>query len=211
VASKLEIYNRALYHLGERRLASLTESREPRRALDDHWSSGVGYCLESAMWNFAIRAMEVNSSASVAPDFGYTFAFQKPDDWVRTASLSDNERFDPPLTDYRDEVGFWWADSDPLYVTFVSNDTGYGFDLGNWSESFSEFVATRLAVLICERITGGEAKLDKLERKEIKAKRTAVSRDAMNEASKFAPIGTWVTSRRAGSSRPFRRANGIVG
>lgn len=211
MASKIDIYNRALYHLGERKLSGLTENREPRRALDDHWSSGVGYCLESGLWNFAIRAMEVNSSASVTPDFGYTFAFQKPDDWVRTASLSDNERFDPPLMNYRDEVGFWWADSDPLYVTFVSNDTGYGFDLGNWSESFSEYVAVHLARKICKRITNGADMEAGLRKEEINCKREAISRDAMNESSKFAPLGTWVTARRAGSSRPFRRANSIVG
>ena len=33
-ASKLSIYNQALGHLGERRLATLSEPREPRRVLE---------------------------------------------------------------------------------------------------------------------------------------------------------------------------------
>lgn len=211
MTDKLSVYQRALYHIGERKLASLTENREPRRALDDHWSSGVGYCLEAALWNFAIRAVEVASSPSVVPTFGFTFAFAKPDDWLRTASLSDNERFDPPLTSYRDEVGFWWADSDPLYVTYVSNDTSYGFDLSKWPESFSEYVAVHLARMICKRITNGATMHADLRKEEAQCKLTAVTRDAMNDSVKFRPLGTWVRSRVAGSSRPFRRANSIVG
>ena len=70
MTSKLEIYNRALYHIGERKISSLSENREPRRALDDHYTSGVTYCLESALWNFAIRAVEVESSTSIEPTFG---------------------------------------------------------------------------------------------------------------------------------------------
>jgi hypothetical protein len=211
MADKLSIYSRALYHLGERKLSSLTENREPRRALDDHWSSGVGYCLEAALWNFAIRAVEVASSPSVTPTFGFTFAFAKPEDWLRTASLSDNERFDPPLTYYRDEVGYWWADVDPLYVTYVSNDTSYGLDLSRWPESFSEYVSVHLARKIVKRITNGNSEHADLRKEEAQCKLTAVSRDAMNDPVKFMPLGTWTRARRAGSSRPFRRANSIVG
>lgn len=211
MATKLEIYNRSLYHVGERKLSSLTENREPRRTLDDHWSSGVGYCLEAALWNFAIRAVEVESSASVTPTFGFTFAFAKPTDWLRTAMLSDNERFDPPLNNYRDEVGYWWADSDPLYVTYVSNDISYGLDLSQWPESFAEYVAVHLARKICKRLTNGSTEHADLRKEEAQCKLTAVSRDAMNEGVKFRPVGTWVRSRSIGSSRPFRRANSIVG
>ncbi len=209
--AKLDTYNAALSKLGERRLASLTENREPRRELDVHWSANAAYCLEAALWNFAIRAVEVESSPSVTPTFGYTFAFEKPDDWIRTASLSDNDRFDPPLNEYRDEAGFWWADSDPLYVTFVSNDTSYGMDLSLWPESYADYVATRLARLACKKITGSSDMVADLRREETKTRASAISKDAMNEGAKFRPLGTWVQSRFAGGSRPFRRANSIIG
>lgn len=209
MATKLEIYNRALAHLGERKIASLTENREPRRVLDDHWESNADYCLEAAMWNFAIRAVEVESSASVTPTFGYTYAFEKPSDWIRTAMLSASDKFEPPLMEYRDEAGFWWADVDPLYVTFVSDDTSYGADLSLWPESYAEYVAVRLARVACKRIvSSGEALVD-LRREERQCKATAVSKDAMNEAAKFRPQGLWVASRLAGSpynGQRYRRA-----
>ena len=210
MASKLEVYNAVLVdHLGERRLASLTENREPRRVLDDIWTNGVTYCLEAALWNFAMRAVEVESSPSIDPTFGFQYAFEKPDDWLRTASLSDNERFDPPLTCYRDETNYWWADSDPLYVTYVSDDTDYGLDLSLWPESFVDYVTAHLARKACKRITGNKTDAGELRKIEAQCKLSAVSRDAMNEAAKFRPLGTWVNARTAGgqySGQRYRRA-----
>ena len=48
----LALYNIALFAIGERAIASLTESREPRRLLDEVWSRGVGAttaCLEQGL------------------------------------------------------------------------------------------------------------------------------------------------------------------
>ena len=46
-SDRLDVYNGALRRLGSRRLASLTENREPRRVLDDIWNNGalVNYAL----------------------------------------------------------------------------------------------------------------------------------------------------------------------
>ncbi len=46
VTTKLQIFNGALRMCGERKLASLSEDRQPRRLLDDEWADGaVDYCL----------------------------------------------------------------------------------------------------------------------------------------------------------------------
>jgi hypothetical protein len=194
VASKLGIYNAALLILGERKLSSLSEAREPRRALDDAYDDGVGYCLERGFWNFAMRAIQADSSASVTPTFGYNYAFAKPSDFVRLHSFGGTETFDPPLMTVVDEPNYWYANVDPLFVRYVSNDTAYGLDLSLWSETFSDYVANRLAVKTCKRITGkapdGDMKLD-----EKKARAVALSKDAMDEPPGFPPRGSWVNSR----------------
>lgn len=47
MASKLTVYNGALLVLGERKLASLSESTPSRRKLDTVWDDdGVKHCLE---------------------------------------------------------------------------------------------------------------------------------------------------------------------
>lgn len=204
MASKLEIYNMALGHIGERKISSLTEAREPRRALDDFYDAVVAGCLEEGFWNWSMRTIEQAASESYDPEFGLTYAFEKPTDWVRTYLISTSERMDPPLLEYVDEGGLWYADVDPLYIKFVSNGTTYGLDLSLWSQRFADYVAASLAVKSCKRVTGSfDETLLKIEDK---ARRKAKSKDAMDEPPGFAPTGTWVRSRGASADR--RRWNG---
>lgn len=201
---KLERYNGALLILGERKLASLTEAREPRRALDDAWDQAVSYCLEQGYWKFAMRAVQIDSSASVVPTFGYQYAFPKPADFVRMYRQSIDERLDTPLLDIVDEPDYWYANCDPLYVKYVSNDTAYGMDQSIWPGTFCEYIDTRLALKTCKRITGKDPTAD-LIGAEKKARVDARGKDAMNEPPGFPPSGTWVRSRRTGMSNSSRR------
>lgn len=194
MASKLGLYNSALLILGERRLASLSEAREPRRRLDDAYDDAVAYCLEVGFWNFAMRAVQADSSASVTPTFGYTYAFTKPGDFVRLYQMGGSETMDPPLLTFVDEPNYWFANVDPLYVKYVSNDTAYGLDLSIWSETFADYVAHRLAVKTCKGITGKMPDADMLAL-EKKALAIARSKDAMDEPPGFPPRGSWVNSR----------------
>lgn len=200
---KLTLYNDALLIVGELKIASLTENREPRRALDDVYAKSVDYCLESGFWNFAMRAVQIDSSASVTPTFGYQFAFPKPSDFVRMYRQSTDPTLQPELLDVVDEPNYWFANTDPIYVKYVSDSVSYGGDLSLWPETFSDFVATRMAFKICKRVTGN-APSEEL----IKAlKTTAVvarGKDAMNEPPGFPPFGTWVQSRLRGSDSSRR-------
>lgn len=194
MTTKLEIYNEALENLGERKIASLTEAREPRRVLDDFYDGAIAYCLERGFWNWAIRTVQIDHSAANDPPFGFTYAFTKPDDWVRTYVISDSEQLQPPLLRYVDEGGLWYADIDPIYVRYVSNDTAWGMDLTLWPRTFAAYAASRLAVRSCRRITGASAP-DDLLRDEKMALANALSKDAMDEPPGFPPTGSWVTSR----------------
>jgi hypothetical protein len=204
MASKLEVYNDALGHLGERKLASLAEAREPRRALDDQWDRGLRYCLEQGLWNFAMRTVSIEPEESVDPAFGLANAFTKPTDWIRTALVSDNERMIPPLNDYVDERGYWYADCDPLYVQFVSDDTNYGLDLSLWPETFAEYVGVYLARKTCKRITGSTEGVKDLRVEERRTRTDARSKDAMNQPVGQFPVGTWAGSRSSGQTRKSR-------
>ena len=83
--SKLTIYNGALAVVGDRKLASLSENREPRFKLDDIWDNEIiDRVLQMGQWNFAKRTVALSASPSVSPSFGYQFAFDKPVDFIRT-------------------------------------------------------------------------------------------------------------------------------
>lgn len=201
--SKLALYNLALGHLNERKIGSLSENREPRRVLDDFWDQVVAECIAEGFWNFAIRAVEMTNAPSISPSFGYNYGFTHPDDWVRTVQISDEETFRFPLFDYRDENGYWFANSTPLYARYISNGASYGLDLSKWPANFTAWVAFKLAEYACGRVAG---KADLLQgpqgiiKRGGRAKLKAKSTDAMDEAPARPPMGTWGRSR-VGSGR----------
>jgi len=197
--SKLSLYNGALRICGERRLASLSENREPRRLLDDIWDdNAIKACLEQGQWVFATRAVQLDYSPSVEPPFGYQYAFDLPTDFIRTVALCSDPYFQSPLLQYSQEAGFIFCDLQTIYFKYVSDDNAYGMDMSMWPETFVKFVQAFLAKELAPRLKNG-ADQDKIE-KEYKAARTeSLARDAMESPTKFPPPGSWVQARRRGS------------
>ena len=204
-AIKLRIYNGALRMLGSRKIASLGETREPRRILDDVWGGSdecVHLALEAGEWNFAIRTVQADYSPSVEPDFGFKRAYDKPDDFRRLITISANEFFTQPLTarEFSDEAGYWFSEYDTIYIRYISDDDDYGLNSGAWAESFKKYLEAYLAFEACERITNSTTKVQMAARAMSDALKTAKSRDAMNEGTKFPTVGNWARSR-SGFSR----------
>jgi len=204
MATKLGLYNGALLILGERSLSGLTEARESRRLLDTVWARpAVNDCLEKGQWNFAMRSVEISASPSVTPSFGYSHAFDRPTDLVRSTAVCSDERFAAPLLQYQVESAYWYADTDPIYVRYVSNDTDYGGDLSLWPGNFSRFVEAYLADAIVKRITQDKNEWARVREIMRVALSEAKSTDAMEQPTQMPPAGSWVRSRglRGGGDR----------
>lgn len=197
MTSKLTLYNGALTVLGERKLANLTENREPRHKLDDIFDNDlVDRMLKKGQWRFAARAVELQASSSITPSFGYQFAFDHPNDHIRTLGISGDEYFTNPLVAYSTEAAWWFTELEIIYVLYVSNDSQFGGDFSLWPEDFTEYVEHYLAMKVAPRLSGLKFDSKKLEDK-VKARLLdAKSADAMEGPAKFAPAGGWVRSRR---------------
>ena len=198
--SKLARYNGALGRLSERKLASLTEAREPRRVLDDFWDSVTAYSLARGYWKHAKRTQRMEASANITPAFGPRFAFEKPDDLVRVYLVSGTESMEPGFS-YLDENGVWYADIDTIYVTYISNDPAFGMDLSRWGAMFCEYVEARLALKAGPRITNNKADLDLLIAEEKRAMNVALGVDAMEGPPAVPPLNSWVRARGGGDNR----------
>lgn len=195
--SKLSLYNGSLRELGERKLSSLSENREARRVLDSIWDDdAIKTVLASGQWNFATNSIELSNSPSVTPAFGYEYAFDKPANWVRTVALCQDEYFNSPLVRYQDEGAYWYADLDLIYVRYVDSGTSFGLDYSKWPPNFTRYVETWLAARACMSLTQNQTKRDNLERDAEVWLTKAKSTDAMDEATKFLPEGSWVRSRK---------------
>ncbi len=210
MTDQLSIYNGALTILGERRLADLTENREPRYECDDIWDNDmVKRCLQMGQWNFAARSVELVANPSVTPAFGYQYGFEKPPaDFLRTMMVCYDERFKMPITQYSDEAQWIFCDTEIIYLQYVSSDLQFGGDYSLWPPNFTEFVEHYLAYKVAPRISGLDLKERTMEAKFERALLKAKATDAMESPAQFAPQGGWANSRRGRSGRRDRGNRG---
>lgn len=212
MATRLGLYNASLLECKERKLASLTEECESRRTLDEVWDGGfLNEVLSEGQWRFATRSVELEPEDDVETEFGYQNAYVIPDDHVRTTALCQDERFALPLLDYQVEAGFWYADLNPIFLSYVSNDAEYGGDLSRWPAAFRRFAEVYLAYRILPRLTGSTADRGEL-RKDLKRVRLeAKSLDAMESPTRFSPRGSFASARMGGSIRDRGSRNRLNG
>ena len=208
VASRLSVYNGALTELGERQISALTSNVESRRVLDQIWNNDfVDEILQMGQWNFAARTALLDYDTDVTSQFGFQRAFSKPSDWVRTMGVSENEHFEPPLSEYADEAGYIWCDVDEIYFKWVSNDTNYGNDFSKWPANFRRFAETYLARKAAPRLTQDEKKMEIIDRVATRALSIARSTDAMDDMHPRPPAGRWVRSRMGNMINRERRGS----
>ena len=213
MATQLSLYNAALLLIGERKLASLVENREPRRALDAVWdlkgdgtSSFVNFVLEAGQWKFALKTVRLQVSADVIPAFGYTYAYKQPVDYVRIVAISLAEYMALPVNEYQAEGLHWFLDQDEVYMTYVSNSApACGTGLAEWPPHFTQYAETLLASKVCKRLTGDDQLWKDLVALSARYLAKAEAIDAMAGPTKFLPPGAWTQSR---NTRGGRRDNG---
>lgn len=202
MASKLILYNLANLALGERKLVSLAEQRPSRRRLDTVWEAdGVRECLAEGFWNFAMDEQRIEYNTSVTPAFGFAYAFDKPEGWVRTYAVSNDGRFENGSMPYDDKREYILADSPTIYVKFVSGSTDFGGDLSLWPEKFTAFAAHHFAHKVCIAATNSMTAKDDIGKERKRLLLSARSTDAMDENVKFLPAGSWSRARRGGGGR----------
>lgn len=212
MTDKLAVYNAALGAIGERKLASLAENREGRRKLDTAWDEDfIRQCLSMAQWKFATRTARLDYSPSIESDFGFSRAFDKQADWVRTCAVCSDEYYQSPLLDYKDEAGVLWASLDTIYVSFVSDDVQYGGDLSLWPANFSRYAALYLASQVGEGITQNDQKQLKTEAAAARQLKLAKSTDAMDGPTQMLPPGTWSSARLRGQHRDRGSRTRLIG
>lgn len=211
MVSKIELWNAALDELGHEVLTDTGEGNNAGQTLARNYDRVVADCLAEASWNFAMETIRTEADTGVTPEFGYRYVFAKPSDWVRTIAVSEDEYFTYPLLQYYDDQGFWSADNTPIYVRYVSNDTGLGLEMSRWPAAFRRYVELELAARSCMRITQNGSLREAIEDRREKARKLAKNVDAMNEAQpKYPPPSPWTQARWGRMGRGDRGRRGSL-
>lgn len=195
MTTKLKLYNRALSHLGTVRLNSLTENRKERTELDAVYDETLQECLEEGLWKFAARTVMMEADTGVDPEFGPSYAFARPSDYVRAMAFSTDENLKAELPDWIDENQVWYADVNIIYLRYVSNGTTYGLDLGKYPEYYANFVGARMALRSSLPITRDKFTRNDLLTIDNRALAKAKKLGAVNEPVKVKPVGRLVQAR----------------
>ena len=203
MATKLGQYNGALDFLGTQALLSLTEEGKERRALDRVWDESTRYLLSQAAWNFAIRASEFSPDTAVSALFGFDYAFERPTDYQRLVTISDNATFTNDFEEYETEGRYWFANVPFLYVRYVSDDENWGYDLTAWPESFALAHQAWLAFKSGLPITSDKGNRNDLFSLSGRLLTKSKTLDALEERVKRKAPGGW-TSARFGTHRSSR-------
>ncbi len=197
---QLSLFNGALRLIGNARLATLTDNVEAQYLLTDVWDEGNGGAaqsmLEQGYWYFATRTSMLTYDATIQPEFGLQYAFEKPTDWVRTSMVAQDEMFQTPLTQYSDEAGYLYTNLQTIYFSYVSNSDRYGLNFAIWPPTFINAFYGYLAMKVVRSLcSGDENKIGAIMKEAKRLLTDARSKAAMNESSKFLPAGTWLRAR----------------
>ncbi|NLS19903.1 hypothetical protein HGP16_25525 [Rhizobium sp. P40RR-XXII] len=198
MADRLAIYRGALRLLGPSNLASLTEDRPEKLALDGAWTDAVNFMLEQGMWHFAIRTAQLQPDTDVEPLFGFDYAYAKPEDWVRTVSICYEPTFREGIRQYEDETSYWHTSWSTLYVRYISNDDAYGWNIGAWRVHFAKALEAYLAFECGLPISSDKGNRNDLYTLFKSRLQDAKTKDAVDERVREKPPGRWTRSRQQG-------------
>lgn len=154
MASKVQIANLALQRIGSRRIASFTEESREGDAVRDCYDRIRDSELRKNFWTFAITRVQLPAD-STAPAFGRAYQYSLPGNCVRIA---------PDDPSYRAIRREWLLEgrkilsdySGPLQLRYVRNDVPEE----QFDPIFADALAERIAMQICEELTGSTSKLD---------------------------------------------------
>lgn len=204
MVTKLNLYNMALGHLGPVRLASTAENRPDRKELDAVYDGVLQGMLEHGLWYFALRSQQWDPDTDVDARFGLPYTYSLPTDYVRLRMISTDEGQSNEDRTFKREGSYIFSAYPLLYVTYVSNHTDYGLNLGAFTQLYAEAVAAELAYQSGLPITkdrGTKNDLFVIKQRMLKeAKRI----EAVDERVKEKPLSSWALAR-MGPNRSQRR------
>lgn len=190
MASEVDICNRALQKVGAARIVSLTENSVNARACNSAYSMLRDAEFRARAWNFTITRTSLPADA-VAPEWGKANSFTLPSDYVMWLRPYPEDNTD--LIDYEVEGGKIYTDYDaPLYFRYVRRVE----DTGLFDPLFSEALACKIAMEICEELSQSTSKKQVLRDEYKETIALARNRNAFEKIPQSPPEDEWLYKRR---------------
>lgn len=199
MSSQVAIAKRALIKLGAGTITSLTDDGPKAVALNESFAPVRDAELRRRRWKFSIARASL-PALSATPAFGYSYAYQVPDGFLRLLQVGDydlgaplNDEFAAAPTALYSLEGRQILTNltAPLKVRYIQQVA----DVSQWDAAFQEAIASRLAYECCYRITQSTEREDRCLRDYKMALQEAVRANALESAAERASDDTWLRVR----------------
>lgn len=144
--SQVSICNSALAKVGADRISSIDEDNKRAKILKSLWDEKRDATLRAHPWKFAKKRVTL-SPVATAPDWGYAYAYDIPNDWIRFVVV------DPDDVQYEIVGQQLHSDEETLDMEYVYRHT----DWSKWDSLFAEALACSLAIDIAYPLTQSAA------------------------------------------------------
>lgn len=198
MASAVDIANRALTKLGERRILAFTDDTKQARSMNSMFAIVRDAELRAARWRFSIKRASLPALVT-PPAFGYVRQFQLPADCLKLLEAGDKY----PGVDLSDYVQTDNSDfavegnavltnlEAPLLIRYVSQVT----DPTLFDACFVEALACRLAFEAAEELTDSTSKKESAGRAYEMAMNAAHKANAIERPPQKMADDTWMIAR----------------
>lgn len=198
MASVIQIANRALTKLGAARIISLGDDNKQSRAVLSCFDDLRDDELRSHRWSFAMRRTSL-AADSEAPDFGFTYAYTLPADFLRLDMVNDefpavvmDNYIGVETNDYTIEGNKILANmAAPLKLRYIARIE----DPNQMDVNFREALSCRIAAELAEDLTQSNQKRELAWNEYKQAVSRAVRTNAIEKPPMMQGDNQWIMSR----------------
>lgn len=187
MASEVSICNQALDLVGGAKITALSDETAEGRLCNRNYSVARDALLGQHPWRFA-RERTTLAPLAAAPEFGYTYQFQLPADYINIIGINGDVE---ATADYVVEGRKLLYGDDTLELIYVSKVT----DVGLFPQLFIDALAYGLAAQICYPLTQNRTQAQELRQMYFMAARDAIAADMQQSPQKLVHASGWLDSR----------------
>jgi hypothetical protein len=199
MASEIAICNSALIKIGADTILALDEGSDRANKLQLRYPMIRDAELRRRRWRFAIERATL-AADSAAPDHGFQYQYTLPARCLRVIQIGE-AHVGLDLSDYRESSSSAWSVEGrkiltnfpaPLAVRFIARITNTGL----FDAAFTEALASRIALEMCERTTASDSKRQLAMADYRLAIREAATANALENPPESMAEDSWVAVRR---------------
>lgn len=196
--TKIDVANRALLKIGASRITDFEEESKEAQAIIIAWDHVQDREISAHPWAFALRRASLAAMVE-APAFGYAKQYPLPEAFL---ALQWADGFDVSSTaaDYLDGTESAWRVEGgkilidagaPLRIIYTVRVE----DPQQWGPQFCEVMALALAIEICDDVSASLQRKQLLQTEKREALAIARRLNAIQQAPRAIPDGSWITER----------------